>query len=420
MLVVTLKHEEEGRRVQDDSITIELGMPELRVEGCREVDGGYVVTVRYRAMTRACPRCGRETSHVHQYHRQLKVHTPVWGRRVVLEFRKRRFRCEACGRVFMEPDEVCGARRRSTKKFRAELAAWCGGSSVKGIAAWAGVSEGLVRRAFEEAGPAMISVSAHPPGVVALDELWLGARVGYVTLMYAPEQQRVLGLCRGRTQAVAEKLLMGLGEDARVRAVVMDMSETYRQAVHYACPGAVIIADKFHVISRVLKELGRVVSRVQSGAPPRDARALRRRRLFSAPTALLSEEDIRQRDRLLATYPDLKQAWEAVQGFRAVYAAAGRPEAARLLEAWWQKVRRSGPREFRGLSHMLTHWYHEILNYFLYRVTNGFAEGKNNRIKAIIRAGYGYRNIDNLTRRIMLANPSQPAARVACSPHFLT
>jgi len=108
MLVVTLKHEEEGRRVQDDSITIELGMPELRVEGCREVDGGYVVTVRYRAMTRACPRCGQETSHVHQYHRQLKVHTPVWGRRVVLEFRKRRFRRQACGRVFMEPDEVCG------------------------------------------------------------------------------------------------------------------------------------------------------------------------------------------------------------------------------------------------------------------------------------------------------------------------
>ena len=53
-------------------------------------------------------------------------------------------------------------------------------------------------------------------------------------------------------------------------------------------------------------------------------------------------------------------------------------------------------------------------------MTNGFAEGKNNRIKAIIRAGYGYRNIDNLTRRIMLANPFQPAARVACPPHFLT
>jgi hypothetical protein len=37
-------------------------------------------------------------------------------------------------------------------------------------------------------------------------------------------------------------------------------------------------------------------------------------------------------------------------------------------------------------------------------VTNGFVEGMNNRIKVIKRMAYGYRNIDNLRRRILLAN----------------
>ncbi len=41
-------------------------------------------------------------------------------------------------------------------------------------------------------------------------------------------------------------------------------------------------------------------------------------------------------------------------------------------------------------------------------------------MKAIIRAGYGYRNIGNLTQRIMLANQSTPATGEALSPHFLT
>jgi transposase len=69
---------------------------------------------------------------------------------------------------------------------------------------------------------------------------------------------------------------------------------------------------------------------------------------------------------------------------------------------------------------MLTHWREEILNHLKYRATNGFAEGKNNRIKTIIRTGYGYRNLTNLTQRIMLANPHTPVAGEANSPHFLT
>ena len=45
-----------------------------------------------------------------------------------------------------------------------------------------------------------------------------------------------------------------------------------------------------------------------------------------------------------------------------------------------------------------------ILNYFDHRVTNGFVEGKNDRIKVIKRIAYGYRNVNNLGRRILLIN----------------
>ena len=53
-------------------------------------------------------------------------------------------------------------------------------------------------------------------------------------------------------------------------------------------------------------------------------------------------------------------------------------------------------------------------------MTNGFAEGKNNRIKVILRTGYGYRNVTNLTWRILMTNRSETAAWGALSPHFLT
>jgi len=59
-----------------------------------------------------------------------------------------------------------------------------------------------------------------------------------------------------------------------------------------------------------------------------------------------------------------------------------------------------------------THWREEILNYF--PVTNGFAEGKSNRIKVIIQSGYGYRVLENLSLRILMTNH-----RAVLIPRFL-
>ena len=61
--------------------------------------------------------------------------------------------------------------------------------------------------------------------------------------------------------------------------------------------------------------------------------------------------------------------------------------------------------EFKELLHILSNWREEILNYFDYRITNGFVEGKNNRIKTTKRMAYGYRNLDNFRLRILATNP---------------
>jgi len=71
-------------------------------------------------------------------------------------------------------------------------------------------------------------------------------------------------------------------------------------------------------------------------------------------------------------------------------------------------------RHFVSLRYILTHWREEILDYFYFPVTNGFAEGKINPIKVIIRSGYGYRNLANLGRRILVTNHSPSYAAAPC------
>ena len=64
----------------------------------------------------------------------------------------------------------------------------------------------------------------------------------------------------------------------------------------------------FHVLSRMLRAVGQVISRVQRTAERSDMRVLRRRRLFSAPDTALTEAERKERDRLMRAYPDLAQA----------------------------------------------------------------------------------------------------------------
>lgn len=112
----------------------------------------------------------------------------------------------------------------------------------------------------------------------------------------------------------------------------------------------------------------------------------------------------------MANYPRLAAAGQATQAFRRICTASSRAEATLTLDRWWQDICQHGPEPSLGLRHMLTHWREELLNYLSYPITNGFVKGKNSRIKAIVRAGYGHRNIGNLASRSYLTNRNQLAA----------
>ncbi len=95
---------------------------------------------------------------------------------------------------------------------------------------------------------------------------------------------------------------------------------------------------------------------------------------------------------------------------------ADKSQAEEKLGLLEEKIACSSLSEFKDLLHTFRNWREEILNYFDYRITNGFVEGKNNRIKTIKRMAYGYRNLDNFRLRILATNPG---SQVTVS-HLLT
>ena len=146
--------------------------------------------------------------------------------------------------------------------------------------------------------------------------------------------------------------------------------------------GAKVVADKFHV----LMHLHRALDQVRTSLQPQKGRKgelFRSRYLLLTGVERLTGERRVQLRELLDRYPLLRQAWALKETFRTWYRAANRAEAERRLVLWENSVREQGPEPFRALLPMLRIWRQEILNYFDHPYTNGFLEGKNNRIKVI-------------------------------------
>jgi transposase len=72
------------------------------------------------------------------------------------------------------------------------------------------------------------------------------------------------------------------------------------------------------------------------------------------------------------------------------------------FHCWQKKVKRSGLSCFNSFLKTLDKWGNEIANYFVNRLSSGFVEGLNNRIKTIKRRCYGLSNIGHLFQRIYL------------------
>jgi transposase len=104
--------------VQDDCIAVALGLPQLKILEQKEFAEHFEVTIMYRRSEVSCPRCAQVTVKEHDRRWQWKQDRRLRDKVVLLKLIKRRVRCLWCGKVFTEPDEVFGHRRRSSRRFR--------------------------------------------------------------------------------------------------------------------------------------------------------------------------------------------------------------------------------------------------------------------------------------------------------------
>jgi transposase len=117
----------------------------------------------------------------------------------------------------------------------------------------------------------------------------------------------------------------------------------------------------------------------------------------------LTPEEKEHLDLLLEAAPDLRQACDLREKLTAIFDREhSKQSGTAALKRWMKQVRESGLTCFDGFLKTLAHWLDEITNYFVARLTSGFVEGFNNKVKVLKRRCYGITNLTHLFQRLYL------------------
>jgi transposase len=397
--------------LDEDFITAIIGLRDFQVmEGEIEGDGSVVLEVKLKWEVALCPRCGRPRSSVLEYIPRLTRDLSMSGRRVYLSFLQRRFRCDPCGTSFVERlESIDSPGAHYTKRYEEWVVGQVNQSTIEAVSKQEGICWEAVKNMLQRV--AQRKGLLEPPRVVrwvAFDEIALKKRhKQYVLVISAPEQGRVLNILAGRTKEELRQWLertWTAWQRDQVEVVTIDMWDGYFYAALETLPHAVIVIDRFHVEKNLLAAITKLRRQIQKNLPEADKKALKGTRwLLVSNYDELDEDQRRIVDEALDRCPELALCHYVKEELRDWYEAEQEVESAsQKLDAWKELASSLGSQALNHFIQTLDHWKEWILNYFIERATNGFAEGLNNTLQLLKRKAYGFRNFANFRLRALL------------------
>ena len=382
-----------------------LNLQGVLVKKVTSVHSFTMINIEMPVTPHACPHCGTHTSYIHDYRKQLIKDIPAFGQSVILNYRRRRYRCPHCGKCFSEQHPFVPRYHRMTSRLVAhiidQLRSEC---SFTSVAKSVNLSVSTVIRVFD------ILSFPRPkklPHVFAIDEFKGNTgNIKYQCIITDPASKRVLDILPDRSQQQLIDYLKQWDSKSRkrVRYFVSDMWQQYTDIASAFFKNATQIIDRYHFIRQILWASDNVRKRVQKLYGDRNRKLFKHsKRLLIKRSSKLKDYEAERINAMMYISDELRQAYYLKEAFYTVIDAQSREEAKRLMADWILSAQNSGIPEYTSCSNTLINWQTGILNSFDVPYSNGFTEGCNNKIKVIKRNAYGYRNFERFRKRILHA-----------------
>lgn len=399
-------------------VSIPLDIPDVDVLQVTQKGQQLIIRVESTLTTTMCKCCGREISQFAGYSDPVSLrHLPSFGQEVVIQYRPKRYKCPYCAKHPKTTQSVSWHTAHSpyTRAYEDHILKALINSTVEDVSQKERLGYGAVRGILERRMACQVDWTRYQHlGVLGIDEIAL--KKGYrdfvviVSARLATGEVVILGVLADRQVSTVQTFLKAIPEplQATIHSVCVDMYENYRQAIKAALPQAQVVVDRFHVAQQYREAADTVrrdeMHRLKKQLPKAEYATLKPcRHAFWKNRGELEADERTALERLFAYAPRLRLVYDFREGLRDMFnRPLSKAQAKVELTSWMFLVREQQITCFEPFLKTLTNFFEEITNFFVNRLTSGFVEGLNNKIKVLKRRAFGIYNLDHLFQRIFL------------------
>lgn len=387
-----------------DYIINSLKIANIIVDNFQETSDSLIYHISTKKSFHTCPCCGASTSIVHDYRKQKIKDISIHHKKVIIVLNKRRYACKHCGKKFYENFDFLCKYKRTTKRLNMNIF-WdlCQTKSMKQIAKENFVSQYFVQNVLDHT----VAPTYSPTNIISIDEFRGNANSEkFQCILTDPIRKVILDILPNRNTAYLDNYFSKIQGKSNVLYVVMDMWKPYAQLAKRHFKNATIVIDRYHFVRQVTWALENVRKRIQKHLTKENRLFFKHsKKLLLTPKEKLTLE---QKDLLYVMFnysDELRIAYEFKTWFYEILNNARDKEITKSeLKEWISCVRENNIKEFKECVRSFTNWLDPICNGMVISYSNGFTEGKNNKIKVLKRISYGYKTLKNLRKRILLTN----------------
>jgi len=316
--------------------------------------------------------------------------------------------CPRCEKVKQEKLDWLSGNPFYTKRFHFFIGRKCRKMSIQDVAKetrldWHTVKE-LEKRYMEEQ---LLKANKIKPEVIGIDEISI--RKGHVYRIVVSDLERRLPIWFGGKDRSEESLDMfyhWLGEkkSLKIRLAIMDMWKAFEKSTKKNAPAAAILYDKFHVIRHLGEALDKIRKQEYTRLSGKDRKYIKGQKYVLLSNrenlTLNGKESLRM---LLKANKRINTAYLLKESFGQLWDYQTEGWSQRFFDNWKSSLKWQRLKPYEDFVKMIEkHWdgiaaYSKPEN----KVSLGFVEGLNNKIRVIQRRAYGLRDEEYLRLKIL-------------------
>ena len=370
----------------------------------------YLKAKKRRNLESSC--CLKKSRVVNCFPMRRWSHVSLWGHKVKLFYSPARVRCKQCGKLVVEAIPWSLGKCRLTVPLImyitlfSELLPW------KQVSRLFSVHWNTVKNAVAQA--VEYGLAHREVGTVlyfGVDEISRKRGHVYCTNVCDLKEKRLLWTGEGRDKATIQRFFSEVGKELTptATAICCDMWQPYIDTLTQYFPKAVLVFDKFHLISHLNQAVDEVRREEARELKQSDPEILKGTRYIwlKNPVNLTEKQRVRL-SHLEKMNLKINRAYLLKEAFSQLWTYRTKGWARRFLKQWFWWATHSRLKPLRDFAWMLRRHEEGILNYFKVPISNGIVEGLNSKAKVISHRAYGYRSFETYRLALYLCMGKLP------------